>query len=77
MQISRVDTGVTWERVNGIYLTRTRDQSSDVVGTVVNVQGLQNAHHFLTGYTSIGISRWAVLHGISLRAFGLTCTLQN
>jgi len=62
-----MDTGVTWEHVDGIYLTQNNDQSSDVVGTFVNVQGLQNAPQFLTGCTSIGISRRAVLHGISLR----------
>jgi hypothetical protein len=72
-----MDTGVTWERVEGIYLTQNSDQSSDVVGKVVNDQGLQNAPQFLTGCAPIGISRWAVLHGISLRAFGLTCTVQN
>jgi len=50
-----MDTGLTWERVDGIYLVQISDQSSDVVGTVVNTQGLQNAQQFLTGYTSIGI----------------------
>jgi len=72
-----MDAGVTWKRVDGIDLAQNSDQSSDVLGMVMNVQGLQNAAQFLTGYTSIGISREVVLRGISLRAFGLTCTVQN
>jgi hypothetical protein len=72
-----MDVGVTWVRVDGIYLAQCRDQSSDVVGTVVNVQDLQNAPQFLTGCTSIGLSRGTVLLEVSLRAFGLTCTVLN
>ena len=68
---------MTWERVDGIYLAQNSDQSNDVVSTVVNVQVLQNAQQFLTVCTSVGISKRTVLHGISLRVFGVTCTGQN
>ena len=61
-----MDAGVTWERVDGIYLAQNSDQSSDVLGTAMNIQGLQNAPQFLTGCMSISVSRGAVLHGISV-----------
>jgi hypothetical protein len=72
-----MDARVTWERVDRIYLAQNNDQSSDVVGMVVNVQGLQNSQQFLTGYTLLAYQDGAVLHGIVLHAFGLTCTVQN
>jgi hypothetical protein len=82
MYIFRMDKSslyeeVTRERVDGIFLDQYSDQSSDLVGTVVNIQNLQNALRFLTGYRSVGLSKGSVLHGVGLYAFGLTCTMPN